>query len=84
MRSDTVSESGCQRKLDTTVPMVLGERLFAAANPPKQWVRIEAGKHSDLDAVARSLYLEAVENFRKAYLVQPGLAPGGEPPKVLN
>ena len=62
-------------QLDTTVPMVLGERLFAAANPPKQWVRIEGGKHSDLDAVARNLYLEAVLGFRKAYLAQPSPAP---------
>jgi pimeloyl-ACP methyl ester carboxylesterase len=57
--------------LDTTVPMVLGEKLFAAANPPKQWITIEGGKHSDLDAVARGLYLQAVEDFRKAYLGQP-------------
>ena len=58
--------------------------MFAAANPPKQWVRIEGGKHSDLDAVARGIYREAVENFRKAHLGQPLLEPGNESPKVLN
>jgi pimeloyl-ACP methyl ester carboxylesterase len=42
--------------LDKTVPMVLGEKLFAAANPPKQWVMIEGGKHSDLDEAGRAQY----------------------------
>lgn len=49
--------------LDKTVPMVLGERLFAAANPPKTWVMIEGGKHSDLDAVAQDTYQQAVRQF---------------------
>jgi fermentation-respiration switch protein FrsA (DUF1100 family) len=34
---------------DTVVPFDLGERLFALANEPKRFVRIEGGGHSDLD-----------------------------------
>lgn len=54
--------------LDTTVPMVLGERLFAAANPPKTWVMIEGGKHSDLDDKGREQYQQAVRRFKAAVL----------------
>jgi fermentation-respiration switch protein FrsA (DUF1100 family) len=32
---------------DDLVPFVLGERLFAAANPPKQFFRMEACGHND-------------------------------------
>jgi hypothetical protein len=53
--------------------MNLGEKLFAAANPPKAWVMIEGGKHSDLDAVGRAQYQQAVEQFR-ALLLQRATA----------
>lgn len=44
--------------LDPTIPIVFGERLFALANEPKQFVRFPDGGHNDLDyfgaaAVAR-------------------------------
>jgi fermentation-respiration switch protein FrsA (DUF1100 family) len=43
---------------DSTIPIVFGERLFALANEPKQFVRFPDGGHNDLDyfgasAVAR-------------------------------
>jgi uncharacterized protein len=43
---------------DATIPIVFGERLFALANEPKQFVRFPDGGHNDLDyfgasAVAR-------------------------------
>ena len=69
--------------LDKTVPMNLGEKLFAAANPPKQWVMIEGGKHSDLDAVGHAQYQQAVQQFRELLLqratAQPP-APQRKPP----
>ena len=34
---------------DPTIPVVLGERLFAQANEPKQFVRFPEGGHNDLD-----------------------------------
>jgi hypothetical protein len=54
--------------LDKTVPMNLGEKLFAAANPPKAWVMIEGGKHSDLDAVGHAQYQQAIQQFRTLLL----------------
>jgi fermentation-respiration switch protein FrsA (DUF1100 family) len=34
---------------DPTIPIVFGERLFALANEPKQFVRFDRGGHNDLD-----------------------------------
>ena len=34
---------------DPTIPVVFGERLFALANEPKQFVRFPEGGHNDLD-----------------------------------
>ena len=34
---------------DPTIPIVFGERLFALANEPKQFVRFPDGGHNDLD-----------------------------------
>ncbi len=75
--------------LDKTVPMVLGERLFAAANPPKTWVMIEGGRHSDLDDKGREHYQQAVLQFKAAVLAgaaspdagarSAALGPGGGP-----
>ena len=33
---------------DTTIPIAFGERLFATARDPKQFVRFDAGGHADL------------------------------------
>jgi pimeloyl-ACP methyl ester carboxylesterase len=58
-------------KQDDTIPIVLGERLFAAANTPKRWVTIEGAAHSDLDLVAPAVYQSALRDFAAAYLAQP-------------
>jgi hypothetical protein len=34
---------------DPTIPVALGERLFALAHEPKQLVRFTEGGHNDLD-----------------------------------
>lgn len=54
---------------DTTIPIRLGEKLFAAANPPKTWLTIEGGSHSDLDFVAQAQYQTALQNFRLRYIL---------------
>lgn len=56
---------------DSTVPLVLGERLFAAAHTPKRWVAIEGAGHSDLNLVAGEAYQQALQNFRAEHL-SPG------------
>jgi len=56
---------------DTTIAMALGERLFAAANAPKQWVRIEGGGHSDLHLVAHDAYQAALTTFKVRRLSGP-------------
>lgn len=55
-------------KLDDTIPMVLGERLYAGANAPKRWVMIEGAAHSDLDLVAPDLYQRSLRDFAAAHL----------------
>lgn len=37
----------CHGDADRTIPFALGEKLFAAANEPKQFVRIPNGDHND-------------------------------------
>lgn len=56
---------------DNTIPPVLGQRLFAAAHAPKQWLLVEGGQHSDLHSVAPAQYQAALIAFRQQYLVQP-------------
>lgn len=53
---------------DHTVPMVLGQRLFAAAKPPKQWVQFAGAHHSDLQSLAPDSYQAALISFRQRYL----------------
>jgi uncharacterized protein len=38
-----------QGERDATIPIVFGERLFAMAREPKQFVRFPGGSHNDLD-----------------------------------
>jgi fermentation-respiration switch protein FrsA (DUF1100 family) len=45
---------------DTVVPFALGQRLFALANEPKRFVRVDGGGHSDLDRFGA---LDAVRAF---------------------
>jgi alpha-beta hydrolase superfamily lysophospholipase len=54
--------------LDTTVPLRLGQQLFAAANPPKRWLTIEGGAHSDLNRVGQVPYQTALGFFLRDYL----------------
>ena len=56
---------------DTTVPARLGQRLFAAANAPKQWLGIEGGEHSNLNQVASAPYQQTLQGFRLQYLSNP-------------
>lgn len=58
---------------DDTIPIQLGEQLFAAANPPKQWLSISGGHHSDLDEVGKTPYQQALHTFMSQYLA-PSLA----------
>ena len=53
---------------DTTVPQVLGERLFAAAGQPKQWVSISGGTHSGLQKDAPDLYQATLREFVQIFL----------------
>ena len=53
---------------DDTIPIRLGERLFAAANAPKQWVRMEGASHSDLDQVDPTRYQAILQGFATRYL----------------
>jgi len=56
---------------DSTIPPALGRKLFDAAKPPKQWVEIAGGQHSDLNLVAREKYQSALAAFKATYLSQP-------------
>ena len=56
---------------DTTIPITLGKKLFDAANPPKQWLVIEGGSHSDLDEVGKAQYQAALQDFIGKYLPRP-------------
>jgi pimeloyl-ACP methyl ester carboxylesterase len=58
-------------KQDDTIPIVLGARLFAAANTPKRWVAIEGAAHSDLDLVGPDLYHSSLRDFAATYLSTP-------------
>src|SRR5665647_2762386 len=49
--------------LDTTIPIKLGKKLFAAANSPKEWLTIEGGAHSDLDLEDHARYQAALQSF---------------------
>jgi len=55
---------------DTTIPIGLGEQLFAAANSPKQWLVINGGDHSDLDQVGQRQYQATLRRFKGKYLLQ--------------
>ncbi len=58
--------------LDDTIPLKLGKRLFDAAKPPKQWVVIEGGHHSDLQEVGEVPYQAALANFKAQFLSASG------------
>jgi fermentation-respiration switch protein FrsA (DUF1100 family) len=53
---------------DTTIPIRLGRQLFAAANPPKRWLSINGGAHSDLQQVGHARYQATLQRFKNDYL----------------
>ena len=55
--------------LDTTIPLRLGQQLFDAANPPKQWLSIAGGAHSDLNLVGQAPYQATLKRFLADYLL---------------
>lgn len=55
-------------ELDDTIPMRLGQQLFAAANPPKQWLSITGAAHSDLNLVNPDQYKATLQDFVTSYL----------------
>jgi len=57
-------------ELDDTIPIRLGQRLFDAANEPKQWQTIAGGHHSDLDDMGQEPYQRALRTFQATYLGQ--------------
>ena len=57
--------------LDTTIPINLGEKLFAVANPPKQWQAIVGAAHSDLDVVGGVSYQNVLRGFVQQFLPAP-------------
>ncbi len=63
---------------DHTIPIRLGEQLFAAANSPKQWLAIDGAAHSDLNLVNPALYQATLRGFASRYLsetVKAAIAP---------
>lgn len=48
---------------DEIVPFSMGERLFAAAPEPKEFLRLEGAGHNDTCTVGGGLYLESIERF---------------------
>lgn len=56
--------------LDTTIPIRVGKKLFAAANPPKQWLTIEGGDHSDLDQIGHAQYQAGLQRFMNKFLLE--------------
>ena len=57
--------------LDTTIPIALSEKLFSAANSPKQWQAINGAAHSDLDVVGGASYKEVLRGFVQQFLPAP-------------
>jgi pimeloyl-ACP methyl ester carboxylesterase len=57
--------------LDDTIPMVLGQRLFAQAPEPKQWLAVAGAQHSDVDQVNPALYQAGLHDFMARYLPKP-------------
>jgi pimeloyl-ACP methyl ester carboxylesterase len=55
-------------KRDDTIPIQLGERLFAAANNPKHWLAMEDAAHSDLNLVNPGLYQTTLQEFASTCL----------------
>jgi pimeloyl-ACP methyl ester carboxylesterase len=60
---------------DEIIPVEMGRRLFAAANPPKHWMQIEGAGHNDLPEVGGERYLRALGEFARAVTGRGGAKP---------
>ena len=58
---------------DEIVPFELGERLFAAASPPKRFVRLTGADHND--ALGRPALLDAIARFAREAVTRRRPAP---------
>jgi uncharacterized protein len=54
--------------LDQTIPISVGERLFSAANAPKEWLAVKGGAHSNAHQVDAALYQSTLKNFQNKYI----------------
>lgn len=54
--------------LDTTILPRIGQKLFDAANPPKQWLTIEGAGHSDVDQLGHAQYQATLQRFIHDYV----------------
>ncbi len=50
---------------DPTIPFAMGERLFAAAAPPKEWHPVVGADHNSLHVHGGESYLRALRRFRE-------------------
>ena len=50
---------------DRTVPLQMGQAVFDAAHPPKDWYVVHGADHNDLIYIGRSPYFERVRQFVK-------------------
>ncbi len=66
---------------DDTVPIALGEMLFAAATTPKRWVSIAGGGHSDSNQVAPQRYRQALQSFNEQLVAPASAASAAQPGK---
>ena len=48
---------------DSIVPVEMGERLYAAANAPKRFIRVEGAGHHNLSGVAFDQYRQALADL---------------------
>lgn len=48
---------------DETIPLEIGEILFAAATEPKQWYAVPGAGHSDVERWGVSEYLRILADF---------------------
>lgn len=66
---------------DQTIPIAHGQRVFAAAAEPKEWVELDAG-HADAYSAERARYYGSIGNFiRRVVAPAPIVADRGPRPR---